>query len=439
MDLYLANLCAYSDAEFSALKQKVDSCSAMGRSYELPCILPNDCVPSRAALCFWNDCGYYRVYIQPGILYRGEITEFMRLLSPQPPSFSDFDSAVRYLRDLSLALRGDHTLHPDTPQLCRKLEAALSLRVIGQEQAVRTAAYRVYAHISKTAPCRPLSMILHGPTGVGKSELAKSIPLILRHLFPEDNWRSVWTDLNTYTQPHSVSRLLGSPPGYVGYDDTPVLEAIRHSPRTVFIFDELEKAHPEILKVFMSILDEGRCTAHREDSTGNRDLDFRRCIFLFTTNLDLSSRAIRQTIGFAAPQHPANSESDANHLPLPHPMIADDDIGRRALVNSGVLQEIAGRFSAVIGFHPLDLPSRHTITAMQIASLGLEFGIHVASIAPDLISVLTAAHLFSVRSEFPVLEQILVPYFAQCSGNYAAIPLHLSGTPEHPVLTPIMP
>lgn len=436
MELFLADLCEYSDTAFSALRRRVDACAVLGHSYELPCVLPADCAPQRAALCFWNDGGRYQVYVRPRIAYRGQIEELSRLLAPPSQSYPDFSAATRQLRDLSRALRAEPSSCPPVPHLCRQLEAALALQVIGQEQAAKAAAYRLYTHLTKRAPTRPLSMILHGPTGVGKSELAKSIPRVLRHLFPSDNWQTVWTDLNTYTQPHSVSRLLGSPPGYIGYDDTPVLEAVRHAPRTVFIFDELEKAHPEVLKLFMSILDEGRCTARRADEQGNWELDFRRCVFLFTTNLDLSSRT-SQPMGFSAgqPSDPPFSDDDA--LSLPQRLFLQDDMGRRALVRSGVLREIAGRFSSVIGFHPLDLSSRRAITAKQIAALGLEYGIHVASIAPELVAALTPDQVFSVRSEVSILEGILTPFFARCRADATATLFHLSGTPEHPKLTPL--
>lgn len=436
MKLVLADLCEYSDAEFSALRRRVDACAVLGRSYELPCVLPADCTPQNAALCFWNDGGRYRVYVRPRIAYRGPIEELSRLLAPPALSCADFSAVMRQLRDLSRALRAEPPLYPPAPNLYRQLETALAHQVIGQEQAAEATAYRLYTHLTKHAPTRPLSMILHGPTGVGKSELAKSIPRILQHLFPADNWQTVWTDLNTYTQPHSVSRLLGSPPGYIGYDDTPVLEAVRHGPRTVFIFDELEKAHPEVLKLFMSILDEGRCTGRRADEHGNRELDFRRCVFLFTTNLDLSSRA-SPPMGFSAdpPSDPIAMDEEA--LSLPQRLYMQDDIGRRALVRSGVLREIAGRFSTVIGFHSLDLSSRRAITAKQIAALALEYGIHVASITPELIAALTPEQVFSVRSEVSILEGILTPFFARCCADAAALPFHLSGTPDRPILTPI--
>ena len=95
-----------------------------------------------------------------------------------------------------------------------------------------------------------------------------------------------------------ASLSIGAPPGYVGYDDPPIFEAVRENARTVFLFDELDKAHPEVLKMFLSVLDEGRITARRPGKDGQRELDFRQCIFVFTSNADLTDRGGRR-MGFS--------------------------------------------------------------------------------------------------------------------------------------------
>ena len=153
------------------------------------------------------------------------------------------------------------------PEPCLRLIRDLSQSVLGQDQAVEAAAFRLYSHLEKRKPARPLSLVFYGPTGVGKSELGKALAPALERCRGE-RYQSVWTELNTFTQPHSVHRLTGAPPGYVGYEDQPILEAVRRNPRTVFMFDELEKAHPEVLKVFMSILDEGAAPPTGQMSRG---------------------------------------------------------------------------------------------------------------------------------------------------------------------------
>ncbi len=147
--------------------------------------------------------------------------------------------------------------------------------------------------------------------------------------------------------------MTGAPPGYVGYEDQPILEAVRRNPRTVFMFDELEKAHPEVLKVFMSILDEGRCTAHRADEAGERELDFRRCVFVFTTNADLSPSGARP-LGFSCRGEAVSQGEKKSATPaeLAERLFQENEEARQAMVRQGVLREIAGRFSALIGFSP---------------------------------------------------------------------------------------
>lgn len=301
------------------------------------------------------------------------------------------------------------------------------------------AAFKLWAHACKREPLRPLSLILYGPTGVGKSELGKAIAPALNHCTEEGRYRLVWTELNTFTQAHSTYRLTGAPPGYVGYDDPPVLEAVRRCPHTVFMFDELDKAHPEVLKVFMSILDEGRCTARQEDSQGSRELDFRRCIFLFTTNTDLSGA---RRLGFAPAQPPPAGSGPAASLTggpadLARQLFQSDETARQALARSGVLREITGRFSGLVGFQPLDEPARVAITAKQITALAREYGLNVVQTAPQLARALTPRQAVSPRSSVPMLEGVLSPVFLACPPSAREQALCLSGSVEHMYLAPV--
>jgi ATP-dependent Clp protease ATP-binding subunit ClpB len=159
------------------------------------------------------------------------------------------------------------------------LEKVLSRRVVGQENAVRAVAdaiRRNKAGLSDAA--RPLgSFLFLGPTGVGKTELAKTLA---DFLFNEGK-ALTRIDMSEYGEKHSVSRLIGAPPGYVGYDQGGQLtEAIRRRPYSVVLFDEIEKAHPEVFNVFLQILDDGRLT----DGQG-RVVDFKNVIIIMTSNL----------------------------------------------------------------------------------------------------------------------------------------------------------
>lgn len=424
MLLQLSDLCLQNSAQYCVLNQRTDSCASLGRSYELRCALPPYCTPSEATLGFCRTGKSYMLYIRPYVTYTGRSEALNELFSSGMRSFPSFAALTEKMRQWGQAIIGGDSAQESLPLLCQQLRSGLEQQVIGQPQATGTAAYRIYTHLSKTQPARPLSLILHGPTGTGKSELGKCVPNVLNALLPASPYHFVWTDLNSYTEGHSVARLVGAPPGYIGYDDRPIFEIVRQHPRTIFLFDELEKAHSEVLKVFMSILDEGRCTSRREEREGGRELDFRRCIFLFTTNLDLSSSP-RTPIGFAPPC--SDAKTAVTSLSPSQQMLHRDDLARKAMVRSGVLREIAGRFTGFLPFFPLEYSDMVAITAKQISTLGQEFGLRIVSIAPELLISLTPKNVFSVRSTAAALEGVLTPLF---SCHVGAGSVHLSGTED---------
>ena len=155
----------------------------------------------------------------------------------------------------------------------------LHKRVVGQNEAVTKvseAILRSRAGISD--PNRPIgSFLFLGPTGVGKTELAKSLA---ENLF-DDEKNIVRIDMSEYMEKFSVSRLIGAPPGYVGYEEGGALtEAVRRKPYSIVLFDEIEKAHPDVFNILLQILDDGRVT----DSQG-RTVDFKNTIIILTSNL----------------------------------------------------------------------------------------------------------------------------------------------------------
>jgi ATP-dependent Clp protease ATP-binding subunit ClpB len=169
-------------------------------------------------------------------------------------------------------------LEGETAKLLR-MEDELSRRVVGQDDAVRGVSDAVRRARSGIAdPDRPTgSFLFLGPTGVGKTELAKALA---SYLF-DDERAMVRIDMSEYGEKHSVARLVGAPPGYVGYDEGGQLtEAVRRRPYTVVLLDEVEKAHPDVFDVLLQVLDDGRLT----DGQG-RTVDFRNSILLLTSNL----------------------------------------------------------------------------------------------------------------------------------------------------------
>ncbi len=172
------------------------------------------------------------------------------------------------------------------------MEDELRLRVVGQDVAIKKIAdvvRRSRAGISD--PNRPIgSFIFLGPTGVGKTELTKALA---QFIFNDDK-ALIRVDMSEYTERHSVSKLIGSPPGYVGYDESGNLtEAVRHRPYSVVLFDEIEKAHPEVFNVLLQVLDEGRLT----DAKG-RVVNFKNTIIILTSNLGSNFIEKMESLGF---------------------------------------------------------------------------------------------------------------------------------------------
>ncbi|MGE0211114.1 MAG: ATP-dependent chaperone ClpB [Parvibaculaceae bacterium] len=172
----------------------------------------------------------------------------------------------------------DKMLEGERDKLLR-MEEALEKRVVGQDEAVKavsTAVRRARAGLQD--PNRPIgSFMFLGPTGVGKTELTKALAAFLF----DDEHAMVRIDMSEYMEKHSVSRLIGAPPGYVGYDEGGALtEAVRRRPYQVVLFDEIEKAHPDVFNVLLQVLDDGRLT----DGQG-RTVDFRNSLIIMTSNL----------------------------------------------------------------------------------------------------------------------------------------------------------
>jgi ATP-dependent Clp protease ATP-binding subunit ClpC len=245
-----------------------------------------------------------------------------------------------------------------------RMEDELHKRIIGQEEpvaAVSDAIRRGRAGLKD--PKRPIgSFIFLGSTGVGKTELAKALA---EFLF-DDEEALVRFDMSEFREQHTVSRLIGAPPGYVGYDEGGQLtEAVRRRPYQVVLFDEIEKAHPEVWNVLLQILDEGRLT----DGQGH-NVDFRNTVIIMTSNIGTQYTLRGGVLGFKT----GTSEDQ----------LAADDAKFRELVLQELKRtfrpELLNRIDEVIVFHTLRLDHIKQIVDLQVGAVGrrlAERGIHL--------------------------------------------------------------
>ena len=189
----------------------------------------------------------------------------------------------------------------DENERLKNLEKSLHERVIGQNEAVRAVAKAIKrSRVGLQDPNRPIgSFMFLGPTGVGKTELSKALA---ESLFGDEN-AMIRIDMSEYMEAHSTSKMIGSPPGYVGFDEAGGLtEKVRRKPYSVILFDEIEKAHPDVLNMLLQILDDGRLT----DSHG-RVVNFKNTVIIMTSNIGARLITDKKTLGFASTED--NEES----------------------------------------------------------------------------------------------------------------------------------
>ncbi|MCJ7436077.1 MAG: AAA family ATPase [Anaerolineales bacterium] len=226
------------------------------------------------------------------------------------------------------------------------MEARLHERIIGQEEAIHAVSDAIRrARSGLKDPSRPIgSFIFIGPSGVGKTELAKALAWFMF----DDEEALVRIDMSEYREQHTVSRLFGAPPGYVGYEEGGQLtEAVRRRPYRVVLFDEIEKAHPEVWNALLQIMDDGRLT----DGQGNI-VDFRNTVLIMTSNLGTEYVKKGGTLGFL--QQKATDEERESHEKI-----------EKAL-KSAFRPEFLNRVDETIMFSPLSLEQMEEIVVLQM-------------------------------------------------------------------------
>ena len=254
------------------------------------------------------------------------------------------------------------------------LEGALKAHIIGQDEAVHAEAGAIKrARADLSGRHRPASFIFVGPTGVGKTELAKALA---QALF-DDERNMVRIDMSEYMEKFSVSRLIGAPPGYVGYEEGGQLtEAVRRKPYSVVLFDEVEKAHPDVFNILLQVLDDGRIT----DSQG-RTVDFKNTVIILTSNL--GSDIILNDLEQRRAQGSNELSEDAKH---------QIDL----LLKSKFRPEFLNRLDEIVYYKSLTKDEMRKIVDLQLQDLRnrMEEGKHLK------LEVTTAAKDFIIDSAY---------------------------------------
>ncbi len=231
-----------------------------------------------------------------------------------------------------------------------KMEAALHGRVVGQDEAVKAVSDAIRrSRAGLSDPNRPTgSFLFLGPTGVGKTELCKALA---DFLFDSSD-AMIRIDMSEFMEKHSVARLIGAPPGYVGYEEGGYLtEAVRRRPYSVILLDEVEKAHPDVFNILLQVLDDGRLT----DGQG-RTVDFRNTVIVMTSNL--GSHVIQEMAG-------TGDEAQA---------YTQMKAGVMAVVQAHFRPEFINRLDEIVVFHPLDKTQIRQIARFQTHYLGKRLG-----------------------------------------------------------------
>ena len=233
----------------------------------------------------------------------------------------------------------------------RRLEGILHERVIGQDEAVTAVSKAIRrGRVGLKDPRRPIgSFLFLGPTGVGKTELSKALA---EAMFGSEN-AMIRVDMSEYMEKHSVSRIVGSPPGYVGYEEGGQLsEKVRRNPYSVILFDEIEKAHPDVFNILLQVLDDGHIT----DAQG-RKIDFKNTILIMTSNAGASRIIEPKKLGFGSV---STEEQDYQYM------------------KDGVMEEVRrifkpeflNRIDETIVFHALTKDDMGAIVDIMMKSLG---------------------------------------------------------------------
>ncbi len=355
-------------------------------------------------------CRWIQGNLQP--LYALPSSSAFRRASEQTScdgSLTDVD-AVEALR----SHREDQLIRLEAHDVAREL----GREIVGQDHVLPHLAERVVRHLARRFPRRPCTLWFAGTTGVGKTKTAEFLPKVIKDLAPEGlGYAYTRLDMSEYGEAHRRSQLLGAPQGYAGYGEGAQLtDELAAKPRHIVLFDEIEKAAPEILQTLMNAIDAGRLSTPTRNTSGSREIACNQAMFIFTSNLEnesLVDEATRQ-----------NAFDDPTLI---------DKICRCRLRSVNVAPELIGRIGAFFLFRPLSERAMAQVVAHAIKNIGHEYGVHVEYIDPAIIAAIldqTSCHDFGARPYEYAADRLLGGVLGKAAAQHTQSPLRIiSGDP----------
>jgi ATP-dependent Clp protease ATP-binding subunit ClpA len=433
----------YRDAESRLrLAEASNSCIVVTVS------LPTSCSQESCRFGFEKQGTTSKVFVDKGIRYSGSNDTFRSFLADGEATFNDSVSLHGFLERIRMVAderlddeerpereatpASSEASHQAAPLNLREIAGAgdiaqrpvrpirfdaegfladLKAEVIGQDAALTSLTRAINAQVRKRKPERPLNVLLAGKSGVGKTKTAEELAPILGRR-TGTRWGYIRVDMNQLNAEHTVSRLIGAPPGYAGYGDAPLFEPLLHNQRQVILFDEMEKAHPKVMQMLMNAMANGRLEASSAMQSEAAVFDFQKCILVFTTNFPLrvDNGLSDQEVTRRCRQQLCRSRTSA----------------------APMLREIANRFTSIILYSPLGEREKMDIFVLTIIRLGRQYGLEVRRISKDLLQGF--ADLVELDNGVRDLEYDMETYLGNAFANFADLgagtDIKLSGAPE---------
>lgn len=302
------------------------------------------------------------------------------------------------------------------------LAAAMKEQIVGQDMQIEGIVSCVSNHLKKRHPGKPLTIMLSGPTGTGKTATARCLAEILQRAAGRKKVPLILVNCNEFKEPYRISQLIGSPAGYVGHDEGCLMEPIRKTSRAIIVFDEYEKAHPDIHTAVMSWMDTGRVTLSRAQKGEAMDYDCTGSIIIMTSNFTA------ETTGRTAAISAGENCSD-------RAAINGNDRYRNAMVKVGFKPEIAGRISYFFEYDKLSAADTEKIIGLTVKRKAYEYGVDLVYVKPELLRAMSARYgigTFGVRALESDLDRLIgaqIDGSGNTDGEFV-----MEGTPDNIVL-----